>query len=174
LSEAPSANPSSDAERRTVSGERRIELPELKATRVSERFQIPEEAIPTTRPPAPSPHEHGDDARRATEQEVPSHKATRQMPVPESIKQLAVPTPPPFDPSAIEIPKASPLPTIAVPSADDRHDESDEAAAAAVAEAPPTARPRRHRELVGALVLLVLLLAFTLLAIRLVASVVFA
>lgn len=160
LAETPvplAVNPSADVDGRKASGERRIELPEtaLHATRVSEKFQIPEEAIRTAPPPPP-----------ATEDRAPGHEETRRMPVPDSIKRLAVPTPPPFAPSSVAIPQTTPLLTIAAPA--------DAEPVEAPVAAKETRRTRARREVASALVLFVILLVATVIAIPLIAILLFA
>ena len=86
VSQRPAVRTSSEAssEPRTESGERRVADPAQKSTRVSEKFRMPSEALPSE-PPAPS-----DEAA----------KATARMPVLDSVRllQVAIPTPQAFSP----------------------------------------------------------------------------
>jgi len=131
---------SSRPDPRTESGERRIELPaDLQATRVSERFRLPDEALPSEPPPpAPSP---GNDAEpRAL------GAATAHIPIPEKIRLLnaALPTPHSFEPMPLAIPATTPVPHIDV----DLDAEGERAEGSDVADAYPLAPPATSAQLV--------------------------
>lgn len=150
---------------RTESGERRINLPaDLQATRVSERFRLPDEALPSEPPPAPL----GDG------DEIPAvGTATAHIPIPERIKLLnaAIPTPHAFAPAPVVVP-ASPAPPRIEPAA-----PSDEPLEAPAASERPAARtgghPARRRHVLNALALFVILLGGAAIALRLCASFLF-
>jgi hypothetical protein len=107
------------AERRTASGERRIDRRDRPAstapftTRQSEKFRVPDEAR-RSRPP--------EEERLAPETPVAANvtNATRMMPVPESIKRLALRTPwQPIDVASIVLPRMAPAPRPAIEPAEE-------------------------------------------------------
>jgi len=156
---------------RTESGERRINLPvDLQATRVSERFLLPEEALPTVPPPAPSRTLGGADGAPALA------TATSRIPIPESIKLLsaAIPTPQGFDASPIDIPASAPAPRIDPDGAGAGGAPNAPAEAKAASERPPAAaRPARRRQIGSAVALFVILLGVSAIALRLCADFLF-
>ena len=167
---------SSRPDPRTESGERRIELPaDLQATRVSERFLLPDEALPSEPPPPPEPP-------LGRGHEAPAvGAATAHIPIPEQIKLLhaALPTPESFEPIPLVIPKATPLPHIDVDLADDGEQpegHSDAEPLAAPAASAPAARERRPtagRQIANAIALFLILLSVSAVAILLCADFLF-
>lgn len=152
---------------RTESGERRINLPaDLQATRVSERFRLPDEALPSEPPPAPL-------GGSETERTPALGTATAHIPIPERIKLLnaAIPTPQAFAPAPVVVPASPAAPRI------EPEPPTDEPLEAPAASERPTARsaghPARRRHVVNALALFVILLGGAALALRLCASFLF-
>jgi len=133
---------------------------------VSERFLLPEEALPTVPPPAPSRTLGAADGASALA------TATSRIPVPESIKLLsaALPTPQSFEASPIVIPASAPAP----PIEPDGGAPNAPAEAQAASERPPAAAPpARRRQIGSAVVLFVILLGVSAIALQLCADFLF-
>jgi hypothetical protein len=145
LAAFPLSSPPAPREPRTVSGEQRIALPAdpPSATLVSEKFHLPEEAVP---PPASE-----------------TGKATTRMGVPESLKLLraAVPTSHGFEPIPLPPRLAATDPA-----------ESGLVAAAALPSTRRERRPGRS-ESANALALFVLFISVSAVATRLIGSLLF-
>ena len=132
---------------------------DAQATRMSDKFVLPEEALPSE-PPAPR-----DDATGMSE--GPSvGKATTRMAVPESITLLraALPTPGAFDVADVQIPASAPAPRIdldlglglepdAPAGSAPRSEEGAADALAAMAPASATPGLPRAREIASAVAL---------------------
>ena len=130
---------------------------------MSERFRLPDEALPSQPPPPPSTPLGNDDATPAV------GTATAHIPIPEKIKLLnaALRTPHGFVPA----PVAVPAPQEAVERAEAK---ALEAPAASVRPAPDAvARPTRRRHIINAVALFVILVGATALALRLCADFLF-
>ncbi len=150
---------SSPLDPRTESGERRIALPvDLQATRVSERFRLPDEALPSEPPPPPP-----DDA---------VGRATAHIPIPEKIKLLnaALPTPQSFEPVGLALPGDALVPRIDVDAAPAAEDDDEHVGASAASQHPASralsspAAPAAGRQVLNAVALFVVLLGVSALA----------
>ena len=155
---------SSPLDPRTESGERRIALPvDLQATRVSERFRLPDDALPSDPPPPPAT---ADDA---------VGRATAHIPIPEKIKLLnaALPTPQSFEPVGLALPGDALVPRIDVDAAPAAEDDDEHVGASAASEHPASralsspaapAAPAAGRQVLNAVALFVVLLGVSALA----------
>ncbi len=164
------------ADPRTESGERKIALPsDLAATRISERFRLPDEALPSTPPPPP---------RGVDDEPAAIGRATTRLAVPEALKLLnaAIPTPHAFEPEPLFVPEAE-RPTLVVPEADrpttvdfslaaEKAPKDDEPLEAPAASERPRAiaTPARRRQIVSALALFVVLVSASAIALWLCAA----